>query len=185
MTVISQTIMTVGLSGLALLLASCTVEAPHQPKAPIQHAAARPPVMELVARANPAAEARGSTVPRQVAQPWRPPKPKAPPKKVRSVFPVEISPEKLVGLSEYEVVALLGPDNARIISSPAQIIEYKFKQCHVTLYLYTNIETNIYTVLHVETKKTGRKSANKKRCVAMRTAAATRETLGTDAGARS
>lgn len=142
--------------------------------------------MMLTARANsPAERLRTGMTPEDTRPHKLADRRKTRPQKPRSVIPVEINQEKFVGLSEYEIRNLLGPNVAVIIASPAKIMEYNFKRCRVMFYLYTNIDTNIYTVLHVITKRTGKKSFHRRHCVAMVKAAGGGRTYGSDPIARS
>lgn len=172
---------------LTQLLLSCARVGPNPSNYPAgAHSSERSPSMMLIARANSAAGhfqagmAPKDSHPHNLAD-----RRYARPQKPRSVIPVEINHEKFVGLSEYEIRNLLGPNDAVIIASPAKIMEYNFKRCRVMFYLYTNIETNLYTVLHVITKRTGKKSLHDRRCVAMVKAAGSGRTYRSDPIARS
>jgi hypothetical protein len=99
----------------------------------------------------------------------RPPRPKVkppvPPENAPE-GPVKVSPEFLVGLSEPEVAMVLGPASARLFSTPSQILVYRFGQCRLQLFLYADLKTEIYRVLHLKRHALGGRSRGEKQCFA-------------------
>jgi hypothetical protein len=81
-----------------------------------------------------------------------PPLPRAKPKPPQpggSAPVVEAS--AVMGLSETEVEILLGPPQYATIAPPARIRDYEDSGCKLRLYLYVDLKTQLYRVLHLET----------------------------------
>jgi|GEM_PF-2799069 len=79
---------------------------------------------------------------------------------------VALTAKTLLGLSEREVAVLLGPAKETLVAPPSRILEYRFPDCDVTLYLYANLVTRDYAVLHMESNPHRAQSAAKPVCTA-------------------
>ncbi len=79
---------------------------------------------------------------------------------------VALTAKTLLGLSEREVAVLLGPAKETFVVPPSRILEYRFPDCDVTLYLYANLMTRDYAVLHMESNPHRTQSEAKPVCTA-------------------
>ena len=70
----------------------------------------------------------------------RPPPPPRPIPAARRTAPVETTPDPIVGKSEVELIALLGPPSSIREELTAKIWRYVAGDCQVDVYLYFNIE---------------------------------------------
>ncbi len=107
--------------------------------------------LEILARVsvNPAPRA---VFPRPANKPSVPPKAKSAKPAVgkggRDIL--DLNDQMLLGLSEREVAILLGPAAETLVSPPSRVLEYRFPGCELKLFLYANLETGDYAVLHLE-----------------------------------
>ena len=79
---------------------------------------------------------------------------------------IEVTPDFLLGLSDKQVAMLLGPAKVTVVTTPSQVFEYRFGHCRLRLYLYADVRTETYRVLHIERQADGGKPKDGKRCFA-------------------
>lgn len=98
-------------------------------------------------------------------------KPSVPPKSGRSRSDdrkvIKLGDDTLLGLSEREVAILLGPAAATLESPPSKVLQYRFPGCDLKLFLYANLQTGDYAVLHLETHPGAAKTGTGAVCTAM------------------
>jgi hypothetical protein len=71
----------------------------------------------------------------------------------------------VVGLTEDEIEMLLGPPKSRAVAEPARIREYESTLCRIRLYLYVDLKTEKYKVLHLTTNPAGLDRTETGRCL--------------------
>ncbi|MPY71471.1 MAG: hypothetical protein GEU92_15460 [Alphaproteobacteria bacterium] len=71
----------------------------------------------------------------------------------------------VVGLTEDELETLLGPPKSRAVAEPARIREYESTICRIRLYLYVDLKTEKYKVLHLTTNPAGLDRTETGRCL--------------------
>ena len=95
--------------------------------------------------------------PSQPAAPPPPaPPPEAPPRAAHAVplppppAPPPLTEIKLVGLSQDEVQALLGPPSTAAERPPAKVWQYRAGNCAVDVYFYLDVGRNAFYALHYD-----------------------------------
>jgi hypothetical protein len=129
----SQTVSAIG-AGLLLALGSGCSQISWPPVSPSQPAETPYPVDS----SHPAAPA------------FRP----APAKPVPTGRAEELTPPQLVGLSEDEVLGLLGRASARREEPPATVWEYRSPNCALNLFFYMDMETKRFQALAYDVSTT-------------------------------
>jgi len=71
----------------------------------------------------------------------------------------------IVGLTEDELETLLGPPKSTAVAEPARIREYESTLCRIRLYLYVDLKTEKYKVLHVTTNPAELDTTETRRCL--------------------
>ena len=71
----------------------------------------------------------------------------------------------VVGLTEDELEAMLGPPKSAAVAEPARIREYESTLCRIRLYLYVDLKTEKYKVLHVTTNPAELNTTETQRCL--------------------
>jgi hypothetical protein len=93
------------------------------------------------------------------------PKPKPPPPLAAAIPNAARAAADVVGLTEDELETLLGPPKSRAVAEPARIREYESTLCRVRLYLYVDLKTEKYKVLHLTTNPAGLDRTETGRCL--------------------
>ena len=89
-----------------------------------------------------------------------PPAPIAPP-----AAAVAATGDRLLGLSEASLEIWLGPPQQRLDQAPARVWRYVESQCHLDTFLYLDMQTKEFHVLHYEVASNDGSAQRKDECL--------------------
>lgn len=79
--------------------------------------------------------------------------------------PPTASPDRLLGLTEASLEIWLGPPQQRLNAAPARVWRYTENQCHLDAFLYLDMQTKEFHVLHYEVATNDGSDQRKDDCV--------------------